>query len=141
MAEVGTYTITARPGEWRFINAYEPWDMRAWPDRRPRYSVVLADASLLPEEIANEVRVSRWGVYLNGWNPPAVEHFEGWEKLEAELRRMEATNRPKDALFEGAVVDITFSQHIVPPRGPYTTPLLTLPVSLIKIVAYEGKGE
>lgn len=138
-----SYTITAQPGEWRYVNAYEgfDWGGRYDPDSssRKRYSVCLTDTSLLPEEIANEAHVARNGnIYLSGFDKPEVEHFEGWEKLESELRRMEATNRRKDDLFENAILEITFELRCIEPRrgSRYTTPLVVLPVSLIRIVGY-----
>lgn len=130
-----TYTITATPGQWRFINAYQGHDLTA--SGRERFGVVLTDASLLPEEVANEVRTSRNGnVYLSSFRPPVVEHFAGWEALEQDLRRMAATNRRPDDLFEGQTLQITFFLALIPPRpgSSYTTPLVTLPVTLIRIV-------
>lgn len=137
-----TYTITAQPDQWRFVNAYEGFARFAhdpFSPPREQFGVVLTDNSLLPEEVANEARVSRDGsVYMMGWQRPAVEHREGWEYLENELRRMEATNRRKDDIFAGAVLEITFRLLALEPRpgSRYTTPLVVLPVSLICIAGY-----
>lgn len=136
------YVIIAKPDEWRFVNAYEPFDFGG--SGRPRFSVVLTDASLLPEEVANEVNVSKSGaVYMTSWNRPAVEVCEqlgGWRFLEEELRRMEVTNQRPDALFKGATIEITFDIRQLQPRenSRFTTPLTILPVSKIEILGYSA---
>lgn len=141
---IGPYTITAKPGEWRFVNAYEAFDSARYDhgsSSRERFSVVLTGTSLLPEEVANEVNISRNGsVYLSGFKRPAVEHHLGWETLEAELRRMEATNRSKDSIFDGATLEITFEVFVREPRpgSHYTTPLVFFPVTLIRIVGEQA---
>jgi hypothetical protein len=136
------YVITAKPDQWRFINAYDPFDFGG--SGRPRFSVVLTDASLLPEEVANEANVSKSGaVYMTSFSRPAVEvceQFGDWHFLEQELRRMEVTNQRPDALFKGATIEITFDVRRLEPRANsrFTTPLTILPVSKIMIVGYDA---
>lgn len=136
-----TLTLTVRPGEWCFVHAYEPHSFA--PDQRPFYGVSIKPASLLPEEIAQELYVSRKGyATLKGYFPPVVDHVEGWEKLESELRRMEATNRPRDALFENAVLRLDYSVYVRPaiPGSRFDTPMMLLPISRITILGYDEKG-
>jgi hypothetical protein len=130
-----TYTITLKPEDWLFVNAYQGVDFAE--TGKERYGVVIRDVSLLPEEIGNEAYVSSRGhVYLTGFKRPAVEHYEGWEKLESELRRMEATNRAPDHLFDGATLEVDFALYVRDPvpGSRWTTPLVMLPVTRIKIV-------
>lgn len=136
------FTITAKPGQWRYISAYEPWSIVR--EYAAKYSVALADTNLLPEEIANEVHVTKKGyVYAKTDVPPQIQHFEGWEKLESELRRMRASNLKPDDLFDGAILEITIQPYIMPARpdrGFHEQALLLAPL-LIKIVGYEDASE
>lgn len=137
MTQSHTYTITVNPADWLYINAYEPHDH----GRRGRetFGVVLRDVALLPEEVGHEANVSKRGaVYMTTFQRPTVEHVEGWEKLESELRRMEATNRDPDRLFDDAILEIDFHLYLKQP-GPnsrYDSPLVLLPVTRIKIAGY-----
>ncbi len=134
------YTITLQPDERRYVHVYEP---RALHTGAPGYGLAVTDVALLPEEVANEARVSRYGyVFLSGFRAPTVDHFEGWGKLETELRRMEVTNRRPDDLFENAVLEVTFSLRLVEPRrgSRFTTPLVVLPISTVRIVGYEDRS-
>lgn len=137
-----TWTITARPDQWLFVNAYVGF---SFENKAERFGIVLQDVSLLPEEVANEAFVDRNGrVRLNGFTRPAVEHDLGWEHLAEELRRVEACNRSPDAVFEGHTLEITFSMYTLPPRpnGRYSTPFVVLPVQQIRILSQqEATGE
>lgn len=129
------YTITVWPDDWIKVNAYEARFVFA--DGDPKFAVGLRDASLLPEEIANDAHTSKNGsVWMTSRFRPQVEHYDGWEALEQELRRMAATNQSPDALFDGHTLEIEFTVFIREPdrHSRFTTPLMMLPVRRIKIL-------
>lgn len=135
-----TWTITASPDQWLAVNAYAGW---SWDGGTERFGVLLADTSLLPEEVASEAFVDRRGrVGLRGFARPVVEHDQGWQHLASELDRMQTTNRSPDAVFEGHTLEITFSMHVLPPRagGRRLTPFVALPVSLIRILSQQEQA-